>query len=130
MIVWTGESAADELNRRGYISHYRKTKSANYRFRGIPPKEISISLARKDGVTVYVNRGAVSGTPFPDKGFEGVEVTKTYPKGYEGAKGNRGISESVARENPSLDPRSNDVLRLDIRDMDSFRRLLDWYVAK
>ncbi len=130
MTVWKGETVADELERRGYITHYRKTKSANYRFRGVSPKEISISLARKDGVTVYVNRVAVNGQPFPADGLEGVVITKEYPKGYEGADGNRGISESVARENPSLDPRSNDVLRLDIRDIDSFRCLLDWYVTK
>ena len=130
MNIWKGETAADEVNRRGYITHYRKTKSANYRFHGISPKEISISLARKDGVTAYVNRIAANGFPFPANGIESIEIAKMYPRGYEGAGGNRGISESVARENPSLDPRSNDVLRLEVRDIDSFRRLLDWYVAK
>lgn len=123
------EIAADGLLKRGFQCHYRKTKSANFRVKGTQPKEISISLARKNGVTAYVNLYSTIGDAFPDKGIEGVEVLEKYPRGHQGLNGNRGISESVARNNPSLDPASNDVLRVDVRDNSSLERLLAWYAA-
>lgn len=131
MNIWNAETAADSLLKRGLQCHYRKTKSANFRVvNGEPPREISISLARKNGVTVYVNRYSALGVAFPEESLEGIQVLEKYPRGHEGVNGNPGISESVARNNPSLDPASNDVLRLDIRDDPALARLLEWYAGK
>lgn len=130
MSSWNAEAAADGLLKRGYQCHYRKTKSANFRVKGTQPREISISLARKNGVTAYVNCYSARGVAFPDQGVNGIELLGKYLRGHEGVNGNRGISESVARNNPSLDPASNDVLRLDVRDEASLDRLLAWYAGK
>lgn len=130
MSSWNAEIAADDLLKRGYQCHYRKTKSANYRVNGAQSREISISLARKNGVTAYVNCYSTHGVVFPDQGLDGIEVLEKYPRGHVGVNGNPGIAASVARNNPSLDPASNDVLRLDVRDDASLDRLLAWYSDK
>ena len=46
-----------------------------------------------------------------------------------GENGNPGISGSVARHNPSLDPAKTDVLLLHVRDAMALDRLLTWYTA-
>ncbi len=127
MSVWNSEFAADLLAERGLYCHYRKTKSACFRIKGMQPRELAIALARKTVVTAYVNLHSVSGIAFPDSGFEGIEVVERYMRGHEGRDGNPGISVSVARNNPSLNPASHDVLRLHISDEASFARLLEWY---
>lgn len=130
MSTWNAETAAEGLLKRGYQCHYRKTKSANFRIDGTQLREISISLARKNGVTAYVNRLSTQGVAFPGQGLDGVEILERYPRGHVGVNGNPGIAGSVARNNHSLDPASNDVLRIEVRDDASLGRLLAWYAGK
>ncbi len=130
MSGWNPDVAADALSKRDYQCHYRKTKTANFRFKGPQSREISIALGRLNGVTAYVNLQSTGGLPFPENGIEGIEIVQKYSRGYEGINGNPGISVSVARTNPSLDPASNDVLRIHVRDDASLDRLLAWYAGK
>lgn len=130
MNVWNSDVAADALLKRDYQCHYRKTKTANFRIKGPQPREISIALGRLNGVTAYVNLHSTGGSPFPENGIDGIEIVQKYPRGYEGINGNPGISVSVARTNPSLDPASNDVIRIHVRDNPSLDRLLAWYAGK
>lgn len=130
MNAWNSDVAADALLKRDYQCHYRKTKTANFRIKGAVPREISIALGRVNGVTAYVNLNSTAGKPFPDGGIDGVEVVQKYVRGHTGINGNPGVSVSVARTNPSLDPASNDVLRIHVRDDASLDRLLAWYAGK
>jgi hypothetical protein len=129
MISWNAEAAANMLEKNGLHCHYRKSKSANFRVKGESPREISIALGRVDIVTAYLNAVSTGGHGFPTEGIDGVAIAQHYIKGHQGRSGARGISESVARQNPTLDPRSHDVLRLHVRDQDSLVRLLQWYSA-
>lgn len=130
MTAWNSDVAADTLLKRGYQCHYRKTKTANFRIKGPQSREISIALGRLNGVTAYVNLNSTAGLPFPASGIDGIEIVQKYSRGHEGVNGNPGISVSVARTNPSLDPASNDVLRIHVRDDASLDRLLAWYAGK
>lgn len=126
---WNAERAANALDLRGLQCHHRKMKSANFRITGPHPREISIALGRSSVVSVFVNRRSVTGVAFPARGLDGIVIAKSYTRGHEGREGNRGISDSVARQNPSLDPANNDILRLHVRDGCAFTKLLDWYCA-
>lgn len=127
MKLWNAEIAADNLLKLGLQCHYRKTKSANFRVNDAQSREISISLARKNGVTAYVNLYSTHGAAFPEAGLEGIQVLEKYQRGHQGVNDNPGIAGSVARNNPSLDPANNDVLRVDVRDEASLVRLFEWY---
>lgn len=127
MTAWNGKAAATVLEELGFRCHYRKTKSANFSITGRQPREISISLVRKNWVTAYVNRCSATGLGFPAEGIEGIDIVKLYPLGHRGLNGNPGIARSVAAENPSLDPNNHDVLRVHVHDENSFRHLLNWY---
>ncbi len=129
MATWNGKAAAQWLDVQGYDCHYRRCKSANYSVKGGSTREISVALERQSGVTAYVNQLSVSGIAFPHAGIVGIEIAASYLRGYRGLNGNRGISDSVARQNPSLNPMHNDVLRLHVQDMDSLSRLMRWYTA-
>lgn len=130
MNAWNSDAAENVLLQRDYPCHYRKTKTANFHINGAVPREISIALGRANSVTAYVNLNSVAGKPFPEGGIDGIEVVQKYPRGHSGINGNPGISASVARNNPSLDPASNDVLRIRVRDDASLDRLLAWYAAE
>ena len=84
-------------------------------------------MARRNGVTAYVNRYSTTGEVFPVCGIHGVEVEQLYPRGHEGRNGSPGIAGSVARHNSSLDPKNNDVLRVHLHNAESLRYLLAWY---
>ena len=127
MSIWSGETAAQILEESGFRCHYRGTKSANFSVPGPQRREISIALERKNVVTAYVNRRSVIEQLFPADGIDGVDLVELYPHGHVGKNGNPGIAGSVARHNPSLNPRTNEVLRLHLRDEISLRRLLSWY---
>jgi len=129
MTTWNAEFAANLLAKRGLHCHYSKTKSACFRIKGAQPRELAILLARKEGVTTYVNLRSVSGEVFPATGIEGIKEVGRYMRGHKGQQGNPGISGSVARQNPSLDPASHDVLRVHVLDEASLGRLLRWYEA-
>jgi hypothetical protein len=130
MTVWNGQAAANLLQGLSLRCHYRKTKSANFSIPGQQPREISISLARKDGVTAYVNRYSATGQVFPVGGIDGISIVKLYPRGYTGVNGNPGIARSVAAENPTLNPKKYDVLRVHVQNEKSLRCLLEWYRAE
>ena len=89
-------------------------------------KPVVTAYVIKPGVTAYVNARSISGKLFPEGAIVGVRISKKYLRGHEGTEGNRGISAAVARL-PSLDPRLNDVLRLDIDGPSAFKAVVDWY---
>ncbi|MDP2784729.1 MAG: hypothetical protein Q8O38_09095 [Sulfurimicrobium sp.] len=129
MNVWNAEFAVDLLAKRGLYCHYHKAKAACFRIKGAQPRELSIALARKGVVTTYVNLRSVSGELFPENGIEGIDVVERYMRGHKGLQENPGISGSVARNNPSLNPASHDVLRVHVLDEASIEKLLKWYEA-
>lgn len=129
MNSWNADFAADRLANRGYQCHHQGTKSACFTVKGPQPREVAISLARKNGVTAYVNHCSSAGLPYPSEGLDGIQVLEKYVHGHQGVNGNPGIAGSVARKNPSLDPASNDVLRIEVRDEASLDRLLAWYAG-
>lgn len=83
-----------------------------------------------DGVTVYINAMSCAAEAFPvievETVMPGLEVRKVYPKGYKGATNDKGLS-AAAASCATLDPSTNDVIRLAVRDETAFRRLLAWY---
>jgi hypothetical protein len=127
MVVWNGESAASLLGELGFRCHYRNTKTANFSLTSSQLREISIPVTRQDGVTAYVNAYSATGQVFPIDGIDGIDVEERYPLGHQGSDGNPGIAGSVARNNSSLNPRNNEVLRIHIRDRESLIDLLAWY---
>ena|SRR5690348_1181717 len=126
-MIWNGESAASLIDKLGFRCHHRKTKTANFSITEAQVREISIPITRRNGVTAYINRYSATGKVFPIEGIDGIDVEKLYPRGHEGKNGNPGIAGSVVRHNSSLDPKNNDVLRVDVHNAESLRRLLVWY---
>lgn len=102
-----------------------------YRFKYDGPLTRHISIATRsteDGVTVYVNQHSATNVAFPEAALRPVRVTKMYPRGYTGTTGDKGMS-SAAAGLQTLDPNSNDVLRLSVSSEEAFQRLLTWYVG-
>lgn len=129
---WDAELAAKILESYDDCHFMNPTIKKSHRFHfGQEPKwkYIAIARERKDGVTVFVNTRSRTDNLFIDGMIPGVEITKKYPKGYEGKKGSPGISGSVARL-PSLNPKYNDVIRLKVDGSSAFKNLVDWYAGK
>jgi hypothetical protein len=93
-------------------------------------RHISISSSStEDGVTVYVNKRSADNILYPEAELKPARVTKTYPMGFKGKTGDKGLSAAAAGL-PTLDPGNNDVLKLSISSDDAFQRLLAWYFGK
>lgn len=109
----------------------RKNQHIKYAYRfkydGPITRHIAISTrSTEDGVTIYVNGRSASNILFPADELRPARVTQTYPKGYKGKTGDKGLS-SAAAGLQTLDPEANDVLRLSVPSEEAFRRLLAWY---
>lgn len=101
-----------------------------FKYDGDLTRHISISSrSTEDGVTVYVNKRSSDNISYPQTELKQTRVTKTYPMGFKGKTGDKGLSAAAARL-PTLDPENNDVLKLSISSEDAFQRLLDWYFGK
>lgn len=75
-----------------------------------------------------MNRYSVKNAIFSSMTVNKVELLKTYPKGFEGETGDKGIAGSAGRL-PSLNPKKNDVLRLSVSSQDGLEQLLEWYLG-
>jgi hypothetical protein len=104
-----------------------KSKSAGFSIDSDKKRHIAISCVTTNTVTCYINFCSVNGEKYPTEDIEGIERKNLYPRGHKGTNGNPGISGSIARNNPSLDPSSNDVLRVHIASENSLNKLLRWY---
>lgn len=92
-------------------------------------KHIAIAAAeRKEFVTVYINASSLFGAQFPNT-IENISIVGTYGSASEDEKGNPGIAASVARV-PTLNPKNNSVMRLNVFTEDAFVNLLNWYIGQ
>lgn len=132
MSQWNPEVAIKQLERLGFKPtniRTEKSKSAGFIIDSDKKRHIAVSCSTKDTVTCYINLYSVTGQKFPTENIEGVEEKDLYPRGHKGKNGNPGISASVVRNNPSLDPSCNDVLRVHITSENSLNKLLRWYMG-
>jgi hypothetical protein len=99
-----------------------------YEFVGPAVRQIAITKkATKEGVTVYVNQQSIKNSTFPNSLLGAVRLSKTYPKGFKGRTGDKGLSASAAQLS-SLNPEKNDVLRLSVSTLEGFQELMSWYL--
>src|SRR5690606_29403919 len=129
---WDAEHAATILDsyQDCYVIQPIIKKTHRYHFgRGPRLKHIAIARERNEGaVTAYVNAQSVTGNLFAEGKILGVAVTEKYPKGHVGITGDHGIRASVAALG-TLNPKENDVLRLDVDSPSAFKALSDWYAG-
>lgn len=127
MSTWDPVAACAAIKAVGWPCHKTLVKSAHFRLPFGAPGDLMIPMERTEIVSAYVNRQSVRGVSFPSAGIDGVEVRKHYGQGHTGKDGNPGIAASIIRHSPYLNPASNDVLLVSVRDEPSLHRLLDWY---
>lgn len=135
---WDSEEACSILNTYDayyYIKPVQKNKKIlqkAHRFffrQGTVRWHIVVARERNEGaVTAYVNARSVSGNPFSKGAIIGAKINKFYPIGHRGSTGEPGIANYVAKL-PSLNPISNDVLRLEIDGPSAFKAVVDWYAG-
>lgn len=128
--AWTSEKAITQLESLGCKAtntRTEKSKSAGFSVDQAHKRHIAISCTTQNVVTCYINNTSACDEQYPTDGIDGIEVKDIYRKGHGGINGNPGIASSVVRYNPSLDPLSNDVMRVHIDNSEALNRLLFWY---
>jgi hypothetical protein len=129
-MVWNSDAAAKILDAKEnaffiepkikYTHRYKIRNSAGTR-------HLAIAKERKgETVTAYINRFSLHGESFQDGVIDGVSAAEFYPKGHKGKTGHAGISSSVARLE-TLNPSTNEVVRIHIDSPFAFEKLVDWY---
>lgn len=103
---------------------------ASYAFEGASPRELTVDKrSEKRGVTVFVNTESVEDRPYPTPDFPRIVVLERRAAGTVGQNGSPGIRTSVNR-NATLQPRDNELLKLYVRDEESFLDLVRWYTGQ
>lgn len=137
-MTWNALSASEILKSydgcRPVIAKIRGTtpldKTYRFYFGENEERHLVLSRKRKDGeVTAYVNLYSLTGEPFIDDSLPGVTVSERYARGHVGRTGGLGIGSSVGRLR-SLNPKTNEVLRLHVNGPSSFKALVDWYSGR
>ncbi|MDP1664064.1 MAG: hypothetical protein Q8L79_02980 [Methylobacter sp.] len=132
MSQWNPEEAIMQLESLGFKptnAHTEKSKSIGFSVDDQKQRHIAVFCGTKNTVTCYVNFNSITGEKYPIEGIEGIEKMKFYPRGHKGENGNPGISSSVARYNPSLNPSNHAVIRVHVDSKNSLNRLLTWYAG-
>ena len=129
-MVWNSAVAAKILDLKENVFFIQPDIQKKYRYEIRKADErlhlaLSKTKAGSNGpVTVYINLLSLDGERFQNDAINGEIVKEPYPKGVAG-----GISDSVERLK-SLNPLTNEVLRLHVANPFAFEKLIDWYLGK
>lgn len=131
MNVFTTKNAIEWLSKKYSRVDENKSRKKSDSFSIGDDRQTAIA-ERKGVVAAYVNRRSIKGELYPEQELKlmGVLKEREYLKGHKGEKGNPGISGSVARNNPSLDPANNDVLLVHLDNESSLEHLMEWYESR
>lgn len=129
-MIWNSDVAAKILDAKENAFFIEPKIKYTHRYKIRNPtgiRHLAIAKERKSGtVTAYINRFSLNGEPFQDGVIGGVSAAEFYPKGHKGKTGYAGISSSVARLE-TLNPSTNEVVRIHVDSPIAFEKLVDWY---
>lgn len=129
-MVWNSDAAAKILDSKENAFFIEPKIKYTHRYKIRNPagiRHLAIAKERKGGaITAYINRFSLRGESFQDGAIGGVSAAEFYLKGHKGKTGHAGISSSVARLE-TLNPSTNEVVRIHVDSPFAFEKLVDWY---